>query len=110
MTTYCLSPRPHVRLGHTRRLALACRLVLHDVAGNRAGRHRQRTRQVHLARTAASGEVAVLRADHHLRGTRGDARPGIDAGAATGLNHMRSGALEDVEITFANAILARLLR
>src|SRR5579871_4143141 len=97
-------------LRHRRRLALAGRLVLDDIAGERTGGHRQRTRQVHLPRPAAPGEVAVLRADDDLVRARRNARPGIDARAATGLDDVRARLLEDVEITLADAVLARFLR
>src|ERR1039457_3550292 len=92
------------------RFACTRRFVLDDVAGDGAGRHRQRTGQVHLPRTAAPGKVSVLRADHHLVGTRGDTRSGIDAGPAARLNHLRAGSAEDVEVALAHAVFARLLR
>ncbi len=85
-------------------------LVLHNVSGYGAGRHRQRTGQVHLSGAAAAGEIAILCADDHLFRPGGHARSGIDAGSATGLDHVRSRFLENVEISFADAVLARLLR
>ena len=60
--------REGAELSNAGRLALPGRFVLHDVARDGAGRYGQRTRQVHLPRTAASREVAILRADHHLIG------------------------------------------
>src|SRR5580700_854950 len=85
-------------------------LIFDDIAGDRAGRDREGRSQIHLSRTAAAGEVAVLRADHHLIGTRGDSRPRIDAGAATGFDHVRAGFLENIEIAFAYAVVAGFLR
>ena len=43
-------------------------LVLDDVSCDRARRYRQRAGQIHLPGAAAAGEIAVLRADHHLSG------------------------------------------
>src|SRR5271169_1915487 len=91
-------------------LRLAGRLVLHNVAGNCAGRHRQRTRQVHKPWAAASGEVPVLRADNHLVGTRGYTWTCVYACAATGFDDMRSRLLKDFQIALAHAVLACLLR
>src|ERR1019366_5898122 len=91
-------------------LAGAGWFVLHDVASDGAGGHRQRTRQIHLPRTATPGKVPDLRADDHLVGTRGNTRSGVDAGSATGLNHLCAGLAEDVEIALTHAVFARLLR
>src|SRR5215471_11179527 len=91
-------------------LALLGRLVLDDVACDSACRHCQRTRQIHLPRAAASWEVTILRADHHLVRPLRNSRPGINARAATRLDHVRAGFLENVEIALAHAVLARLLR
>src|ERR1035441_256938 len=86
------------------------RFVLDNVAGDGAGRHGQRARQIHLPRTAAPGEVSVLRADYHLVGTRGNTRSSVDTSAATRLNHLCACLAEDVEIALAHAVFARLLR
>ena len=85
-------------------------LVFHDITRHRARRHCQRTREIHLPRPAASGEVAVLGADHNLVGPRGNARTSIDTSAATRLNGVRTSFLENIQIALANAVLARLLR
>src|SRR6185437_1583213 len=37
-------------------------------------------------------------------------RPGIDTSAAAGLNGVRSSLFENIQIAFANAVVARLLR
>src|SRR5579863_2241145 len=97
-------------LSHHRRLAFARRFVLHDVACQRACRNRQRTRQIHLPRPAASWKVAILRADHDLVRTRRNARSGVDACAAAWLDNVRACLLEDLEIALAHAVLARFLR
>src|ERR1017187_8370792 len=94
----------------THGVALSRGLVLHDVARDCAGGARERTRQVHQAGTAAAREVAVLRADHKLVGTRRSPRPGINARPATGLDYVRSGLLENFQVAFPRAIFARLLR
>src|ERR1700722_1444087 len=86
------------------------RLVLHDVARNRARGNGQRRGQIHLSWTAATGEIAVLRADHHLIRTSRNSGSGVDAGSATGLDHVRAGLLKHVQVAFANAVLARFLR
>src|ERR1700740_2149423 len=65
-------------------LFLFTRLILHDVPCHSTGGHRERRCQIHLSRTAASGEIAVLGADYNLIGTGRDTWPGIDAGSATG--------------------------
>src|ERR1039458_2151457 len=78
--------------------------------GHGAGHHRQRTRQIHLPGTAAPGKIPVLRADDHLVGTRRNSRSGVDAGAATRLDHLCAGLAEDVEIALTHAVFARLLR
>src|SRR5271157_5026736 len=88
----------------------ARRFALHNVTRDRAGCHRQRTRQIHLPWTTAPGEIAVLRADHDLVGPRRNSRPSVDTGAATWLDHRCASLAEDVEIPFAHAVLARLLR
>src|SRR5664280_3421925 len=100
-------PAPSRRVGG---FARARRFVLDNVAGDGAGRHSQRARQIHLPRTAAPGKVPVLRADYHLVGTRGNTRSSVDAGAATGLNHLCACLAEDVEIALTHAVFARLLR
>src|SRR5205814_5478866 len=72
--------------------------------------HCQWAGKIHLSRPAAAWKVAVLRADYDLIRPRRNSRAGVDARAATRLNHNRSGLAENLEVTFANAILARLLR
>src|ERR1700722_20809973 len=57
------------------------RFVLDDIARHCAGGHGQRRREIHLARPAAPGEGAGLRADYDLIGTRGNSGAGVDAGA-----------------------------
>src|SRR5580658_7914379 len=93
--------RPHQRLA---------RLILHNVARNCARRDRQRRSQIHLSRTAAPREVAVLRADHNLIRSRRNTRPRVDARSATRLDHNRPSLLEYSEIALAQTVLARLLR
>src|ERR1051326_3156309 len=90
-----------------RRLA---RLVLHNVTRHGARSHRVGTGQIHEPRPAAPGKVAVLRADHHLIGSRGNAWTRVDARAAARLDHDCTRVLENVEITLAYAVIARLLR
>jgi hypothetical protein len=51
-------------------LFLLSGLVFHDMPRDGACRYRKRRCQVHLSRPAAAREVAVLRADHNLVGTR----------------------------------------
>ena len=48
-------------------------------------------------------------ADHDLIGTSRDSRAGIDAGSTTGLDDLRTGFLENLEISAPNAIVTRLL-
>src|SRR5580692_11334124 len=86
------------------------RLVFDDISSHRAGRDGQRRSQIHLSRTAAAREVAVLGADHHLIGTRRNPRPCIDASPATRLDHNRPSPLKHVQITLAQAVFPRLLR
>src|SRR5215510_7993734 len=90
-------------------LALAAGFILHDIASHGAGCNGVRACQIHLSRTAASREIAVLGADHDLVRTRRNSRTRIDAGAATWLDHDRSCTLESFQITIADAILPRLL-
>src|SRR5271154_4381382 len=91
-------------------LLLLTWLVLHDISRHRARGDGERRSQIHLSRTAAPRKVAVLRADHHLIGTRRNSRPRVDAGSATGLDHDRAGFLKHIDIALAQAILTRLLR
>src|SRR5579863_4123619 len=74
------------------------RLILHDVACDRARGDRQRRSQIHLPRSAASGEVPVLRADYNLFGTGRDSWTGVDASPTTGFDDMRSGFLKNIQI------------
>src|SRR5580692_11881929 len=80
------------------------------MTGHGASRHGQRTGQVHLPRPTATREIPVLRADYHLLRPRGHARPGVDASTAARFDYVRPGFSEDLEIAFADAIIARLLR
>src|ERR1039457_7185985 len=82
-------------------------LVLDNISRHSARRYSQWRRQVHLPRPAASGKISVLRADHHLIGTRRYSRPRIDARAATRLDHARASLLEDFEIAAALRVFAR---
>ncbi len=91
-------------------LSSLARLVLHDVTRHSAGCDRQRACQIHLSRPAASGKIAVLRADDDLVWTAGHSRPCVDARATTWLNHARAGFFENLEIALALRILARFLR
>src|SRR6185312_3567767 len=91
-------------------LSLLRRFVFGDITGDGAGRDRQRAGKIHLSRSAASGEIPVLRADYYLVRTRRDSRTRIDAGSATRLYHFGSGSLEDIEIPLAHAIFAGFLR
>src|SRR5258708_32228146 len=84
-------------------------LIFHDISGHRAGRHRIRTGQIHQAGAAASGEVAVLRADDHLIGSGGNSRTGIDAGTAAWLHHPGPGPDENIQITLLDAVFPSLL-
>src|SRR5579862_5591026 len=90
-------------------LAFLARFVLHDVPRHSARGDRKGRRQIHLPRTASSGKIAVLRADHDLIRTRGHTRAGVDAGSATGFNHLCSRVLEDFEIAFTQAVIACFL-
>jgi hypothetical protein len=47
-------------------LSLLTRLIFHNVPRHRARRHGERTRQIHLAGSAASGKIPVLGADYYL--------------------------------------------
>src|SRR5579859_5639757 len=85
-------------------------MVFDDIPRHRARSHGERRCQIHLARPAASGKVAVLRADHHLIGARRYARPRIDARATTGLDHTRAGFFENLDVTPALRVFARFLR
>src|SRR5579862_4163840 len=85
-------------------------LILHDEAGDGTGGDGEWARQIHESRPAAAREIAVLSTDHDLIGASADSGSGINAGTATGLNHMRSGPLEDVEIAFTHAVVAGFLR
>src|SRR5581483_630841 len=87
-----------------------CGEIFGDVSGDGAGRHRVGAGEVHLSWSAAAGEVAVLRADHDLVGTRRDSRTSIDARSAAWLNDFRSRLAKDFKIAFAHAVLACLLR
>src|ERR1700676_4102000 len=89
---------------------LLARLVFHDVSRNRAGCNRERGGQVHLSGPASAGEIPVLCADHHLVGARRNSRAGVDARSATGLDHLRTRLLENVNVAFAQAIFPGLLR
>ena len=89
---------------------LLARLVFDDISRDRAGRDSIRRRQIHLTRAAASREIAVLSADHDLVRTRGNARACVDAGSATGLDHLRARLAEDIQISAANAVVASFLR
>src|SRR5579862_6379805 len=88
---------------------LRARFILNDVTGNGAGCDRERASQIHLSRAAAAGKITVLRADYDLLWPRRHSRPGIDAGAATGLDHVRPRLLKYVEISLANAVFACFL-
>src|SRR5260370_23235099 len=90
--------------------AFLARLVLYDVPCHGARGHGQRAAQIHLTRTAAAGEVAVLRADDDLVSSRRDSGAGIDAGSATGLNDVRARLLEHFQVPALDAILPRFLR
>src|SRR5436309_16117708 len=91
-------------------LSLAGRLIFRDISGDRTGSDRVRTRKIQLSRTAATWEVAVLRADYDLIGTGGNSGSGINAGSATRFNYFGSSFLKDIEIALANAVVARVLR
>src|SRR5207248_292046 len=95
---------------HSHEFRLFGRFVLNNVTRHCCRGHSQWTGEVHLPRTAATGKVTVLCADDNLLRSRGDARSGIDAGAAAWLDDYRTGLFEDVQIAFAHAVLARLLR
>src|SRR5205823_4590944 len=91
-------------------LALLAGLIFGDVARHRARSDRQRRSEIHLSRAATSGEVAVLGTNHDLIRTRGNTRSGIDASAATRLDDLRAGLLENFQITAPHRVLPRLLR
>ena len=95
---------------YSRRFVFGCGLVLRDVSGDRARGYSVGTGKIHLPRSAASGEVTILRADHDLVGTSRDSRSRIDTSSAAGFNYSRAGFLKNVEITLAHAVLSRLLR
>src|SRR5262245_45766299 len=97
-------------VSHPHQLPLRTGLIFHDVSGHSAVGYCIRTGQVHLARPAASGKVAVLGADHDLIRARGNSRPGVDAGAAAGLDYDGAGLLEDIQIALGYAVLTSLLR
>src|SRR2546430_5348251 len=96
-------PCPH-------RLPLLAGLIFHDVACNRARRHCQRAGTLHLSRTPAALEVTHLRADYDLIWPRRNSGSSINASAAACLNHKRAGVLENIDIPFAYAVIARFLR
>src|SRR6185437_3101607 len=52
----------------------------------------------------------VLSADHNLIVARGYSRTRIDAGTTTRLDGVSSGLLKNLQISAANAVVARLLR
>src|SRR5579863_6302858 len=85
-------------------------LVFDNVPRHGARRHRQRTGQVHLPGPTATREIAVLRADDNLFRPRGHAWSGVDAGTTARFDYIRSGSLENFEIAFTFAVIARLLR
>src|SRR4029077_1464400 len=95
-------------LGCFHQFPLLARLIFDNVSRDRAGRDSQRTRQVHLPGAATAGKITVLCADHHLLWSRGHAWSSVDASAAARLNHFRSSLLENVEITFAHAVVTGL--
>src|ERR1022692_5277574 len=78
--------------------------------GHRARRHGKGTGQVHLPWPTTPRKIPVLRADYYLLRPRRHSRPGVDARAATRLDHVRPSFLENVEITLAYAVVACLLR
>src|SRR5579859_193286 len=90
--------------------SLTCRLVLGDISRDGARSNREWTRQIHLSRSAAAGEVAILRANHDLIRPRRYSRTGVDAGAATRLDHGCAGFLEDIQVALAHAVFACGLR
>src|SRR5580704_16939523 len=75
----------------------------------RALRLRQRARQIHLPRSAATWEVPVLSTDHHLVRPRRYPRACVDAGAATWLDHVCPGFLKYLEVALINTVLPCLL-
>src|ERR1035438_4755450 len=85
-------------------------LIRRDVARHCTGCDRQRRSQIHLSGTAAPREVAVLRANHHLIGTRGNSRAGVNAGPTTGLDYLRARLLKHIEVALAQTIFTGLLR
>src|SRR5262249_629790 len=97
---------------HSRRnqFALFARMVFRDVSGNGAGGNGEWARQIHLTGPTTTGEISVLRANHDLIRAGGNAWPSIDAGPAARFDYVRSGSLENVQITFSHAVLASFLR
>ena len=63
-----------------------------------------------MSGAAASGEVAVLGADDHLRLQGADARPCVDAGAAARLDDLCADGVEHLDVALPLGVLAHLLR
>src|ERR1700732_4159041 len=84
--------------------------VFHNVARHGAGGNGVWAGQVHLTRSAATGEVTVLRTDHDLVRARGNTRPGVYAGATARLNYDCPCLLENLQISISYAVLTRFLR
>src|SRR5436190_15497802 len=85
------------------------RMPLDDLALERRGGHDVGAGEVHLARPAPAGEVAVDRAHGHLVAACRDAGSSRDAGAARGLDDLRAGLLEDLQVALRPAPLLHLL-
>src|SRR5438094_9299253 len=104
------SPKRIPNALRSHQLLLLTRLILHDVSRHGARRDGQWRSEIHLSRPPATWEVTVLRADHDLISPRRNSRPGVNASAATGLDHVSAGLLKHFQISMPQAVLARLLR
>ena len=89
---------------------LGTRLVFHDVSGDCACCNSEGRGKIHLSGSATAREIAILRADDDLIGARGHSWTCVDAGSTAGLDHLRPGSFENVQISATQAVISRLLR
>src|ERR1044071_3880311 len=85
-------------------------LRLDDVSGDGRSRDHVGRGQIEFARPAATGEIAILRADRHGFSRLRRTRPGVDARAATRINQLRSGLLKNLYVAALACVLLDLLR
>ena len=112
-TRHCGEASPRIRPANSRlrsyQFPIFTWFVFHDVSGDRAGCHGEGAGQIHLAGSAASGEITVLGADDNLIGTRSDAGSGVNASAATRFDYMCACFVKNFKIALAHAIVSCLL-